>query len=95
MVIDWHQDGNPVTEGNPNLAGAAQGGGWGLTIDPRLTVWTALDKTTIENGALQIIRAIGHRTCLSACLHTLANTTIQAQCLTYTQSQSFASQRSM
>ena len=58
VVINWHQDGNPVTEGNPDLAGKAQGGGWGLSIDPRLTIWTALDRTTIENGCLQIIRTI-------------------------------------
>jgi hypothetical protein len=58
VVIDWHQDGNPVSAGNPDLAGK-QGGGWGLSIDPRLTVWTALDRTTIANGCLQIIRATG------------------------------------
>ena len=57
IVIDWHLDGNPVSRGNPDLAGTAQGGGWGLSIDPRLTVWTALDRTTIANGCLQIIRA--------------------------------------
>ena len=38
------QDGNP-----------AKGSGWGLTIDPKITVWTALDDCTIENGALQIL----------------------------------------
>jgi phytanoyl-CoA hydroxylase len=44
VVINWHQDGNP-----------AKGSGWGLTIDPKITVWTALDDCTIENGALQIL----------------------------------------
>jgi len=40
VPIGWHQDG---------------AGGWGLTIPPRITVWTALDPTSIANGCLQII----------------------------------------
>lgn len=44
-----HQDGNP-----------AKGSGWGLTIDPKLTIWTALDDCTIENGALQIVPGSHH-----------------------------------
>ena len=39
VVINWHQDGNPVA-------------GWGLDIDPKITIWTALDDCTIENGAV-------------------------------------------
>ena len=40
VTINWHQDG---------------AGGWGLSIPPKITVWTALDQTRIENGCLQII----------------------------------------
>ncbi|MBT5873006.1 MAG: phytanoyl-CoA dioxygenase family protein [Candidatus Latescibacteria bacterium] len=40
ITIDWHQDG---------------AGGWGITIPPKITIWTALDRTRIENGCLQII----------------------------------------
>jgi len=40
IIIDWHQDG---------------AGGWGLTIPPKITIWTALDRTVIDNGCLQII----------------------------------------
>ena len=40
VLINWHQDG---------------AGGWGLDIPPKITVWTALDSTRIENGCLQII----------------------------------------
>lgn len=38
--LPWHQDG---------------GDGWGLDRDPLVTVWTALDPATIENGCVQII----------------------------------------
>lgn len=40
VTIDWHQDG---------------AGGWGLSIPPRVTVWTALDPTSIANGCLQLV----------------------------------------
>ena len=40
VVINWHQDG---------------AGGWGLSIPPKITVWTALDDTSVANGCLQII----------------------------------------
>ena len=40
VVINWHQDG---------------AGGWQLSIRPKITVWTALDATTVANGCLQII----------------------------------------
>ena len=40
VVINWHQDG---------------AGGWGLSIRPEVTIWTALDPTSIANGCLQII----------------------------------------
>ncbi|MBI4530828.1 MAG: phytanoyl-CoA dioxygenase family protein [Candidatus Latescibacteria bacterium] len=39
-VLPYHQDG---------------GSSWNLTIDPILTVWTALDEATKENGCMQII----------------------------------------
>lgn len=40
VLINWHQDG---------------AGGWGLDIPPMITVWTALDPTSVANGCLQII----------------------------------------
>ena len=40
VVINWHQDG---------------AGGWGLSIPPKITIWTALDATRVANGCLQII----------------------------------------
>jgi phytanoyl-CoA hydroxylase len=40
VPIGWHQDG---------------AGGWGLSIAPKVTIWTALDRTTLANGCLQII----------------------------------------
>ncbi|MDA1142231.1 MAG: phytanoyl-CoA dioxygenase family protein [Planctomycetota bacterium] len=40
VTINWHQDG---------------AGGWGLSIPPKITIWTALDATCIANGCLQII----------------------------------------
>jgi len=40
VPINWHQDG---------------AGGWGLSIPPKITIWTALDATCIANGCLQII----------------------------------------
>ena len=40
VTINWHQDG---------------AGGWNLSIPPKITVWTALDTTSIANGCLQII----------------------------------------
>ena len=41
VVINWHQDGNT-------------NGGWGLSVDPRLTIWTALDKCTVANGCVSL-----------------------------------------
>lgn len=40
VVINWHQDG---------------AGGWGLSIPPKITIWTALDATCVANACLQII----------------------------------------
>ncbi len=40
VLINWHQDG---------------AGGWGLNIRPKITIWTALDATSVANGCLQII----------------------------------------
>lgn len=39
-VLPWHQDG---------------GEGWGLDRDPLVTVWTALDPATTENGCVEVI----------------------------------------
>jgi hypothetical protein len=50
VPIGWHQDG---------------AGGWGLTIPPKITIWTALDPTTIANGCLQIIPG-SHKTKIPA-----------------------------
>ena len=41
-IFSRHQDGNPNTGGSAALGGKI-GGGWGLTVDPRVTIWTALD----------------------------------------------------
>ena len=40
VTINWHQDG---------------AGGWKLSIPPKVTIWTALDATSVANGCLQII----------------------------------------
>ena len=40
VLINWHQDGS---------------GGWGVNIRPKITIWTALDATSVANGCLQII----------------------------------------
>lgn len=40
VPLNWHQDG---------------AGGWKLSIPPKVTIWTALDATSIANGCLQII----------------------------------------
>lgn len=40
VPINWHQDGV---------------GGWDLNILPKITIWTALDATSVANGCLQII----------------------------------------
>ena len=40
VPINWHQDG---------------AGGWRLSIPPKVTIWTALDATSVANGCLQII----------------------------------------
>lgn len=39
-LLNWHQDGT---------------GSWGLSIPPVVTIWTALDATSVANGCLQII----------------------------------------
>ena len=38
--LPWHQD---------------IGHGWGLDKNPFITVWTALDNATVENGCMQIV----------------------------------------
>jgi phytanoyl-CoA hydroxylase len=40
VLLDWHQDGT---------------GAWGLSIDPQVTIWTALDDTRVANGCLRIV----------------------------------------
>ncbi len=40
ITINWHQDG---------------AGGWRLSIPPKVTIWTAMDATSVANGCLQII----------------------------------------
>lgn len=39
-VLPWHQD---------------IGEGWGLDRNPIITVWTALDDATVENGCMQVV----------------------------------------
>ena len=39
-ILPWHQDG---------------GDGWELDRDPLVTVWTALDAATVQNGCVQVI----------------------------------------
>ena len=43
ISLKWHQDGVGGT------------GGWSLSIDPRITIWSALDDTSVANGCLRII----------------------------------------
>ena len=38
--LPWHQD---------------VGSGWGLDSNPEVTVWTALDAATVENGCMQVV----------------------------------------
>jgi hypothetical protein len=45
VLLNWHQDG----------AGEHGAGGWSLSIPPKVTIWTALDATSVANGCLQII----------------------------------------
>jgi phytanoyl-CoA hydroxylase len=56
-LLPWHQDG---------------GGIWGLDRDPLLTVWTALDDATIENGCVQVIPGSHHQGLLSDFGHTIS-----------------------
>ncbi len=42
-ILPWHQD---------------VGIGWGLDRNPIVTVWTALDNATVENGCMQIVPGI-------------------------------------
>ena len=48
-LLNWHQDGT---------------GSWGLSISPTVTIWTALDATSLINGCLQIIPA-SHKTMIN------------------------------
>ena len=56
-LLPYHQDG---------------GSGWGLTIAPILTVWTALDDATQENGCVQIIPGSHRLGLLSERGHTIS-----------------------
>jgi len=49
--LRWHQDGACYQ----NLDS-----GWDMTLPPRVTIWTALDATTRENGCLQIVPGTHH-----------------------------------
>lgn len=40
VLLNWHQDGT---------------GGWGLSIAPKVTIWTALDDTSPANGCLRLV----------------------------------------
>ena len=40
VPLNWHQDGT---------------GAWRLSIDPQVTIWTALDDTSAANGCLRIV----------------------------------------
>jgi len=44
-VLPWHQDGGDV---------------WGLDREPLVTIWTALDPATVENGCMECVRG-SHR----------------------------------
>ena len=74
VVINWHQDGNT-------------NGGWNLSIDPRLTVWTALDKTTVDNGCVSSSQHDGCGCCCCCCrrryLRLLLFTRFQRCCCSY------------
>eukprot|EP01043_Picozoa_sp_COSAG02_P000816 COSAG02_NODE_16_length_56207_cov_9.816122_33_plen_224_part_00 len=89
VVINWHQ---VVTHSpslsscvlSPELCGGARpyiqdgntNGGWNLSIDPRLTIWTALDPTSAENGCVRVYS--GDSTdCIACCAdHTLLSRVI-------------------
>ena len=45
-----------IQDGNTN-------GGWNLSIDPRLTIWTALDPTSVENGCVSEVSI--HSVCIA------------------------------
>jgi phytanoyl-CoA hydroxylase len=49
--LRWHQDGACYQDLTS---------GWDMTIPPRVTIWTALDATTRDNGCLQIIPGTHH-----------------------------------
>ncbi len=49
-LLNWHQDGT---------------GSWGLSISPVVTIWTALDATSVANGCLQIVPG-SHKSMINA-----------------------------
>lgn len=44
--LRWHQDGTDWRNASSP---------WGLTMAPKVTIWTALDQATIENGCVEVI----------------------------------------
>jgi ectoine hydroxylase-related dioxygenase (phytanoyl-CoA dioxygenase family) len=44
--LRWHQDGTDWRN---------ESSVWGLTIAPKVTIWTALDPATVENGCVEIV----------------------------------------
>ncbi|HZT43774.1 MAG TPA: phytanoyl-CoA dioxygenase family protein [Chthonomonadaceae bacterium] len=55
-VLPYHQDG---------------GSQWGLDRNPLITIWTALDDATIENGCMQVIPGSHHHGLFSERGHTI------------------------
>ena len=45
ILLPWHQDGT---------------GAWRLSVAPQVTIWTALDDTSIANGCLRIVPGTHH-----------------------------------
>lgn len=54
--LPWHQDG---------------GGSWHIDRDPLVTVWTALDPATVENGCVQVVAGTHQLGILSEQGHTI------------------------
>ncbi len=64
-LLPWHQDG---------------GDGWGLDRDPLVTLWTALDPATIENGCVQVVPGTHRLGLLSDQGHTIAEEHVAEHC---------------
>ncbi len=64
-ILPWHQDG---------------GDSWSLDRDPLVTLWTALDPATIDNGCVQIIPGSHKLGLLSKRGHTITEEQVQQYC---------------